>query len=300
MRRCRWRREWRSLARTIGSIPITATARFVSRSASRRTRCCNRRWARRRTPRPAGARCRRTGGIATPPGQLVLAHRHAVSAGGGVRRSLALQGRQQRRGHAGLRRGRHQRRRILGGAELASLERLPVLFLIEDNGYAISVPVEMPDWPGGNISALRKVSRAVAAESGRHGFFASYRAMKAAVAYCREGAARRWSMRIARARIPIPLRRRAALQVSRRTCPRGRARPRHRFPKWLIEGLLDRHMLQRMAHEADQEVQAATELALHAEPPARGTALDFLYSDTVDPTSSGGSPRTGPNSVARP
>jgi 2-oxoisovalerate dehydrogenase E1 component len=35
----------------------------------------------------------------------------------------------------------------------------------------------------------------------------------------------------------------------------------------------------------DQEVQAATDRALRAEPPPRGRALEFLYSDRVDPTS---------------
>ena len=35
----------------------------------------------------------------------------------------------------------------------ASNEKLPVIFVVEDNGYAISVPVEV-NTPGGNISRL--------------------------------------------------------------------------------------------------------------------------------------------------
>ena len=35
----------------------------------------------------------------------------------------------------------------------ASNQKLPVIFLVEDNGYAISVPVEV-NTPGGNISRI--------------------------------------------------------------------------------------------------------------------------------------------------
>ena len=58
------------------------------------------------------------------------------------------------------------------------------------------------------------------------------------------------------------------------------------FPQLLIEeGVLDRHMLQRITHEIDEEVQEATQEALHATPPAAGTALANLYSPAVDPCS---------------
>ena len=47
--------------------------------------------------------------------------------------------------------------------------------------------------------------------------------------------------------------------------------------------MLDRHALQRITHEIDEEVHEATEKALRAAPPARSSALDHLYSETVDP-----------------
>ena len=59
-----------------------------------------------------------------------------------------------------------------------------------------------------------------------------------------------------------------------------------KFPEWLVsEGLLDRYALQVMVHEIDQEIQAATDAALGAEPPARGFALLRLYSEQIDPAS---------------
>jgi 2-oxoisovalerate dehydrogenase E1 component len=58
------------------------------------------------------------------------------------------------------------------------------------------------------------------------------------------------------------------------------------FPKYLIdEGVIDRHMLQRITHEVDEEVEQATQEALREDPPAPETALAHLYSETVDPTS---------------
>src|SRR5499427_7324979 len=67
----------------------------------------------------------------------------------------------------------------------ACLRHLPVLFLVEDNGYAISVPVEAQT-PGGDISRL------LCSFPGLHvdtvdgtDFVASHKAMREAVAYIR-------------------------------------------------------------------------------------------------------------------
>ncbi len=62
--------------------------------------------------------------------------------------------------------------------------------------------------------------------------------------------------------------------------------PLIKFPEWLVsEGVLDRQALQVIVHEVDQEIQQATDRALRAEPPAKGSALEHLYSPKVDPTS---------------
>src|SRR5205807_9337130 len=51
-------------------------------------------------------------------------------------------------------------------------------------------------------------------------------------------------------------------------------------------GILDRHGLELLTHEVDLEVQEATDRVLKAAPPPVGSALTYLYSDRVDPTSS--------------
>jgi 2-oxoisovalerate dehydrogenase E1 component len=59
-----------------------------------------------------------------------------------------------------------------------------------------------------------------------------------------------------------------------------------RFPQWLIEqGLLERHRLQLITHEIDEEVHDATHRALRDVPPAADTAMRHLYSETIDPAS---------------
>lgn len=70
---------------------------------------------------------------------------------------------------------------------IACIERLPLLVLIEDNGYAISVPVEFQT-AGGNISALLAGFPGLCRlEVDGTDFCESYRVMKQAADYCRNG-----------------------------------------------------------------------------------------------------------------
>src|ERR1700716_1944696 len=67
----------------------------------------------------------------------------------------------------------------------ACTKHLPVLFLVEDNGYAISVPVEVQT-PGGDISRLVRGFPGLHVDSiDGTDFFASLRAMRDATAYVR-------------------------------------------------------------------------------------------------------------------
>src|SRR5512137_1084243 len=67
----------------------------------------------------------------------------------------------------------------------ACMGRLPVVYLVEDNGWAISVPVEVQT-PGGSISDLLRSFPGLLIEKADGTDFAdSYRAMQEAVAYAR-------------------------------------------------------------------------------------------------------------------
>jgi 2-oxoisovalerate dehydrogenase E1 component len=169
----------------------------------------------------------------------------------------------------------------------ACLNSLPVIFLVEDNGYAISVPIEAQT-AGGSVSRLTEGFPGLfRQEVDGTDFLPSYAAMKAAVAYCREGR----GPALVHAHVIRPYSHSLSDDERLyRTTEERRAEaerdPVIRFPKFLVdEGILDRHALQLITHEIDEEVHDATSQALLAEPPAPGTAMAHLYSGTVDPSS---------------
>ena len=169
----------------------------------------------------------------------------------------------------------------------ACLDRLPVLFLIEDNGYAISVPVERQT-PGGNITNLLIGFPDLARfEVDGTDLVASYRALNEAAAHCRAGkgpaivhaqVTRPYSHSLSDDEKFYKTKTERALEETRD--------PVTRFSEWLVaNGVLDRYGIQLIVDEVDKQIQEITERALKAAPPARGSAFEFLYSPDVDPTS---------------
>ncbi len=170
---------------------------------------------------------------------------------------------------------------------IACLKRLPVIFLIEDNGYAISVPVEVQT-AGANVASLVSGFPDLhRQEVDGTDFLASYRAMKEAAAWCRSGQ----GPALVHARVIRPYSH--SLSDDERMYKTAAERkeeaerdPVVRFPQFLMaENVIDRHMLQRIAHEVDEEVNTATHEALRDLAPAAESALRHLYSENVDPAS---------------
>jgi len=170
---------------------------------------------------------------------------------------------------------------------IACLEKLAIIYLVEDNGYAISVPVEKQT-AGGDVSKLvtgfpgLKIFQCDGTD-----FLASYATMTEAVAWCRENQTpvmvhatciRPYSHSLSDDEKLYKTKAERAEEARRDSIVR--------FPEWLIsEGVIDRHGIETLTHEVDLEVQAATDRALKADPPPKGSALRYLYSDRVDPTS---------------
>jgi 2-oxoisovalerate dehydrogenase E1 component len=116
-------------------------------------------------PRPAAARCRRTGAIRNttscrlePDGTQVLHAVGAAEAGVIYSRVPQIPDRASRYHddeitYVSLGEGATSEGEFWEALNVACIKHLPVLFLIEDNGYAISVPVEVQT-AGGDISRL--------------------------------------------------------------------------------------------------------------------------------------------------
>jgi 2-oxoisovalerate dehydrogenase E1 component len=165
--------------------------------------------------------------------------------------------------------------------------KVPVLFLIEDNGYAISVPVEV-NTPGGSISKLlRGFPNLFLAEVDGTDFLQSYDALRYAAQYCRS----RMGPALVHAHVVRPYSHSLSDDESNYRPKEERDRDAERDPmrkltRFLIdEGIAAEAEIAKWQEEIDAEVTEAADRALAAELPKPESAFDYVYSPDVDPTS---------------
>ena len=167
------------------------------------------------------------------------------------------------------------------------LNKLPVLFLIEDNGYAISVPVEAQT-AGGNISRLvGNFPDLFVTEFDGCDFVESYGRLKDAVAYLRAGN----GPGLAHAHVIRPYSHSLSDDERNYKTEKERAEEAKRDPLrkmrgfLLQEGLATEEELEAAKASVDREVNEAADQALQMPGPDRQTLYVHLYSPRVDPTS---------------
>jgi len=165
--------------------------------------------------------------------------------------------------------------------------RLPVLFLIEDNGYAISVPVEV-NTPGGSISKLlRGFPGLFLAEVDGCDFLESYDALRYAAEYCRT----RKGPALVHAHVIRPYSHSLSDDEAAYRPKEEREREMSRDPVRTMagllvsEGILSESALEKLKEDVDREVAEAADRALAAPLPEPETIHQFVYSPDVDPTS---------------
>ncbi len=168
----------------------------------------------------------------------------------------------------------------------ACTKRLPVLYLVEDNGYAISVPVEVQT-PGGSVSKLlRSFPDLLIRETDGCDPVASLAVLREAAAWCR---ARRGPA-LVHARVIRPYSHSLSDDEKLYRLPSEREEDARRdplatFPRRLIEsGVASEVELQALRDAVDAEVSRAADVALAAPQPAAESVLRHVYSSTVDPT----------------
>jgi 2-oxoisovalerate dehydrogenase E1 component len=165
----------------------------------------------------------------------------------------------------------------------ASNGKLPVLYVVEDNGYAISTPVEV-NTPGGNISKLvANFPNFHFAEIDGTDPIASYQAMVEAVAYCRAGN----GPALVHGHVIRPYSHSLSdderLYRSAEELAADAARdPISRMQMWLLrEGILDADGINKLERQVDEEVQRAADRAVMATLPTVASITKHVYSEDL-------------------
>ena len=170
----------------------------------------------------------------------------------------------------------------------ASNGKLPVVYVVEDNEYAISTPVEV-NTPGGNISLLiANFPNFHFAEIDGTDPLACYAAMTEAVTYARAG----HGPALVHGHVVRPYSHSLSDDErqyrSEEEVQAENARdPIAKMQMWLLrEGILDAEGINRLEHKVDEEVQRAADRAMQAvlPSPKPEAILRHQYSEDLKPT----------------
>jgi 2-oxoisovalerate dehydrogenase E1 component len=170
----------------------------------------------------------------------------------------------------------------------ASNEKLPLVYVIEDNEYAISTPVEA-NTPGGNISRLiANFPNFHFAEIDGTDPVACYTAMVEAVAYARSGQ----GPALVHGHVIRPYSHSLSdderqYRSEQEVTAENARDPLVKMQLWLLrEGILDENAINRLEQKVDDEVQRAADHALQAVLPtvSKDAILRHQYSENLKPT----------------
>ena len=165
--------------------------------------------------------------------------------------------------------------------------KLPVVFLIEDNGYAISVPVEV-NTAGGSISKLvAAYPDLLIREVDGCDVLATIDALEVAADHCRA----RKGPALIHAHVIRPYSHSLSddethYKTAGEREDEERRDPLNTFPELLTrENIVDPEMLEALESQIIEEVAEAADRAYEGARPTPESALDYVYSPDVDPTS---------------
>ncbi len=166
--------------------------------------------------------------------------------------------------------------------------KLPVVFLVEDNGYAISVPVDVQT-AGGSISALLRgfPNLLLITDIDGNDPVASYAALAQATAYARA----RKGPALVHSKVTRPYSHSMSDDESKYRPESERKADAEKdclksFSAFLLsEGILTQAKLEALHDEVHTMIRAASEEAQQSPQPPTHTATAYVFSPNIDPTS---------------
>jgi 2-oxoisovalerate dehydrogenase E1 component len=165
--------------------------------------------------------------------------------------------------------------------------KLPVVFLLEDNGYAISVPVEIQTAGGDASKLVEGFPSLYIQKCDGTDPIESLETMNRAVQYCRE----RKGPALVHAKVIRPYSHSLSddeklYRPDEERSDDAERDPVKRFGARLIdEGVIDQAGLQKIKDDVDREIAEAADHALAANQPPVDSVTAFVFSPDVDPTS---------------